>query len=30
MKKDNVQLTTAGKLLKDLKRYEKKHWDFSK
>ena len=29
MKKDNVQLTTAGKLLKDLKRYEKKHWDLS-
>ena len=29
MKKDNVQLTTAGELLKDLKRYEKKHWDFS-
>lgn len=27
MKKDNVQLTTAGKLLKDLKRYEKNHWD---
>ena len=26
MKKDNVQLTTAGILLKDLKRYEKKHW----
>ena len=29
MKKDNVQLTTAGKLLKDLKRYEKKHWDLN-
>ena len=29
MKKDNVQLTTAGKLLKGLKRYEKKHWDLS-
>ena len=29
MKKDNVQLTTAGELLKDLKRYEKKHWDLS-
>ena len=29
MKKDNVQLTTVGKLLKDLKRYEKKHWDLS-
>lgn len=29
MKKDNVQLTTAGKLLKDLKRYEKKRWDLS-
>ena len=29
MKKTNVQLTTAGKLLKDLKRYEKKHWDLS-
>ena len=29
MKKDNVQLTTVGELLKDLKRYEKKHWDLS-
>ena len=29
MKKDNVQLTTAGELLKDLKRYEKKHWDLN-
>ena len=29
MKKTNVQLTTAGKLLNDLKRYEKKHWDLS-
>ena len=29
MKKTNVQLTTAGKLLKDLRRYEKKHWDLS-
>ncbi len=29
MKKDNVQLTTASKLLKDLKRYEKKHWDLN-
>lgn len=29
MKKDNVQLTTTGKLLKDLKRYEKKHWDLN-
>lgn len=29
MKKDDVQLTTAGKLLKDLKRYEKKHWDLN-
>lgn len=26
MKKDTVQLTTVGKFLKDLKRYEKKHW----
>ncbi len=26
MKEDKIQLTTAGKLLKDLKRYEKKHW----
>ena len=24
---ENINLTTAGKLLKDLKRYEKKHWD---
>ena len=24
---ENIKLTTAGKLLKDLKRYEKKHWD---
>jgi len=29
MKKTNVQLTTAGKLLKDLRRYEKKRWDLS-
>ena len=29
MKKDNVRLTTVGKLLKDLKRYERKHWDRS-
>jgi hypothetical protein len=29
MKKDNVQLTTAGKLLKGLKKYEKNHWDLS-
>lgn len=29
MKKDNVQLTTAGKLLKDLKRFENNHWDLS-
>ena len=29
MKKDNVQLTTVGIFLKDLKRYEKKHWDLS-
>ena len=29
MIKDNVQLTTAGKLLKGLKRYEKNHWDLS-
>lgn len=26
---DNIKLTTVGKLLKDLKRYEKKHWDLS-
>ena len=26
---ENIKLTTAGKLLKDLKRYEKKHWDLS-
>ena len=25
----NIKLTTAGKLLKDLKRYEKKHWDLN-
>ena len=24
---ENIKLTTAGELLKDLKRYEKKHWD---
>ena len=24
---ESIKLTTAGKLLKDLKRYEKKHWD---
>ena len=29
MKKTNVQLTTAGNLLKDLRRYEKKRWDLS-
>ena len=29
MKKDNIQLTTVGIFLKDLKRYEKKYWDFS-
>jgi hypothetical protein len=29
MKKDNIQLTTAGKLLKDLKRFENNHWDLS-
>ena len=29
MKEDNIQLTTSGKLLKDLKRYEKNHWDLS-
>ena len=29
MKKTNVQLTTASKLLKDLRRYEKKRWDLS-
>ena len=29
MIKDNVQLTTAGKLLKDLKRFENNHWDLS-
>ena len=26
---ENIKLTTVGKLLKDLKRYEKKHWDLS-
>ena len=26
---ENIKLTTAGKLLKDLKRYEKKRWDLS-
>ena len=26
---ESIKLTTAGKLLKDLKRYEKKHWDLS-
>lgn len=29
MEKENVQLTTVGKFLKDLKRYEKKHWSHS-
>ena len=29
MKKTNVQLTTAGNLLKDMRRYEKKRWDLS-
>ena len=27
MEKENVQLTTVGKLFKDLKRYKKNHWD---
>ena len=27
MEKENVQLTTVGKLFKDLKRYMKNHWD---
>ena len=26
---ENIKLATAGKLLKDPKRYEKKHWDLS-
>lgn len=26
---ENIKLTTAGKLLKDLKRYKKKHWDLN-
>ena len=26
---ESIKLTTTGKLLKDLKRYEKKHWDLS-
>lgn len=26
---ENIKLTTVGKLLKDLKRYEKKHWDLN-
>lgn len=29
MKEDNIQLTTAGKLLKDLKRFENNHRDLS-
>ena len=26
---ENIKLTTAGKLLGGLKKYEKKHWDLS-